>query len=245
MEQSLVFIHGFLGQATDWQPIVSTLGSGRTSFHCLDLNQDFSISELNFQNWTDAFLHWTKKQKISAPMCLVGYSMGGRLIGPLLEKGFANRAVFLSSQFGLPADDFQQRAERRLFNQTWAQKFLNEPWQKVSADWNQQAIFNQSTAPVRKESDFDRQKLAAMLTGFSISEQKDYSSLWQRNDLKTLYMAGENDLKYLALAQEIQAKANNTQVRIIKNAGHRLLLDQPQIVAHEISNFISVLKKSS
>ncbi len=240
LEQNIVFIHGFLGQPSDWQAIEQSLLLAKASFHFLDLNRDFSISELNFQSWPEAFLNWTKKKKITGSMCLVGYSMGGRLICPLLEKNFAKKAIFLSSQFGFHDEDLNQRSERRLFNQNWAQKFLHQPWVHVMEEWHHQAIFKNSVVPTRNEGDFDRQKLAASLTGFSMSEQKDFSNLWQRKDLSLLYLVGENDLKYRVVGEELQQKAINTKVITLKNSGHRLLLDQPQLVAQEISKFINV-----
>ncbi len=239
LEQNIVFIHGFLGLPSDWQAIEKSLTLAETASHFLDLNRDFSISELNFQSWPDAFLNWTKKKKIIGPLCLVGYSMGGRLICPLLEKNFAKKAIFLSSQFGFHDEDLNQRAERRLFNQNWAQKFLHQPWAHVMEEWHQQTIFKNSVIPARNEADFDRQKLAAALTGFSMSEQKDFSNLWQRKDLSLLYLVGEHDLKYRVVAEELQQKEINTKVSILKNSGHRLLLDQPQLVAQEISKFIN------
>jgi 2-succinyl-6-hydroxy-2,4-cyclohexadiene-1-carboxylate synthase len=240
LEQSLVFIHGFLGQPGDWQPVMKALGKGVTSFHFVDLNKDFKTSELNFQNWPDAFIRWTRHQNITTPMCLVGYSLGGRLLGPLLEKGFAQKAVFMSSQFGFADNDFEGRSQRRLFNQMWAQRFLEEPWESVTASWNQQDIFKNSLSePHRAQEHFSRQTLAALLTGFSLSEQKDYSFLWQRKELKLLYLAGENDPKYKAQAEQIQSSSAHSFATIIKNSGHRVLLDQPQLVAREISDFIT------
>ena len=63
--------------------------------------------------------------------------------------------------------------------------------------------------------------------------------LWQRKNLKLLYLAGENDLKYRNLAEEMKTKAINSKIKIIKNSGHRLLHDQPQLVAQEILKFIA------
>ncbi len=239
LEQSIVFIHGFLGQPTDWQAVQKFLNLGETKLYFLDLYRDFSISELNFQSWPEAFLRWTKHKNIPQPTCLVGYSMGGRLICPLLENNFSKKAIFLSSQFGFPEQDLSQRAERRLFSQKWALKFSQEPWENVLKEWHAQAIFKNSSAPFRNECDFDRKKLAATLTGFSVSEQKDFSKLCQRKDLSLLYLAGENDLKYRAMAEEIQQNSNHTKVAILKDAGHRLLLDQPQLVAQEILKFFN------
>ena len=245
LEQSIVFIHGFLGQPTDWQAVVKSLNLPKTSFYFLDLNRHFSISELNFQSWPEAFLRWIKKEKIPGPLCLVGYSLGGRLLCPLLEKNFAKNAIFISSHFGFHDDELKQRAERRLFSQTWAKKFLQEPWENVIKEWQQQAIFKNSSTPIRIESKFDREKLAATLTGFSASEQKYFSNLWQQKDLSLLYLAGENDLKYKVVGEEIQQKAINTKVSLLKNAGHRLLLDQPQLVAQELSKFIKLTDENS
>ncbi len=239
LEQTLVFLHGFLGQTTDWQPVIKFLNLEQSSYHCIELNNEFSISDLNFKNWQEAFQRWVQARKMSTPLILVGYSMGGRLINPLLEKGLAKKAIFLSSQFGLPGDDLNQRAEARRLSQAWAERFQADSWLTVTEAWNQQDIFKDTKDPVRDEKYFERPKLAAMLRGFSMGEQKDYSGLWQQKDLQLLFLAGENDPKYRALATEIQTQATNTKVRILKNAGHRLLLDQPQQVAQEILNFTS------
>ena len=236
---SLIFIHGFLGQGSDWQSIVQSVLPGAASVHFLDLNHELNLAELNFKNWPEAFIRWSKTQNIKAPMCLVGYSMGGRLMAPLLDEGLALRGVFLSSHFGIPEENLTLRAERRQTNKIWAQRFLDEPWAQVSQDWNRQDLFKNSQELIKNEAHFDRQKLAAMLTGFSLSEQKDYSFLWQRKNLKLLYLAGENDLKYRNLAEEMKTKAINSKIKIIKNSGHRLLHDQPQLVAQEILKFIA------
>ncbi len=236
---SLIFIHGFLGQSSDWHSIGPSVAPGAESVHFLDLNHELNLADLNFKNWPEAFSRWSKTQNIKAPLCLVGYSMGGRLIASLLDAKLALRGVFLSSHFGISEGNLTLRAERRQTNKIWAQRFLDEPWLHVCQEWNRQDIFKNSQELIKEESHFDRQKLAAMLTGFSLSEQKDYSFLWQRKDLKLLYIAGENDLKYRSLAEEIKTKAINAKIRIFKNSGHRLLLDQPQLVAQEILKFIA------
>lgn len=235
METSLVFIHGFLGQPSDWQLVAEGL-SGRTQYF-IDLNKDFDLADFNFQNWPQAFQEWLEENHISGSIAVVGYSMGGRLGLPLLESKKIDSLFVLSGHLGLPEDSISLRSERKEFNKKWALRFLNEDWNTLMKDWNEQSIFAGSTfEPLRLEHHYDRQKLAAMLTGFSLSEQKDYGDLMNSQNIQLL--VGEQDKKYLALAKDIKSNFPGSQVEILQNAGHRVIFDQPQIVADLIQKIL-------
>jgi 2-succinyl-6-hydroxy-2,4-cyclohexadiene-1-carboxylate synthase len=231
LETGLVFIHGFLGGPQDWKQVVSHVPHKACYF--VDLNRDFEIADLNFQAWPKAFKNWMKQQKISVPLSAAGYSMGGRLALELLDQGLVQAATVVSSHVGFPEMAFKERTERRLQNQKWSEKFLQDDWQSLLREWNAQEVFAGSAhEPVREEKDFIRQKLAAMLTGFSISEQKDYSYLLKSKKLH--FLVGNRDKKYGMLALKLMRDFPEAGIEIIQDAGHRLIFDQPQSVAAKI-----------
>jgi 2-succinyl-6-hydroxy-2,4-cyclohexadiene-1-carboxylate synthase len=239
LETSLVFIHGFLGEPSDWKAAITKIK--KRSSYFVDLNKDFKIGDLNFQAWPKAFKSWARRQKIETPIQVIGYSMGGRLALPLLDEGLINAALVLSSHLGIPDSAYKERSERKLSNQKWAEKFATESWDKVIKAWNSQEVFAGSTGeePKRIEHHFDKFKLAAMLTGFSLSDQKDYSYLLKTEQL--FYLAGENDQKYAELARKYQRDFPSAKIETVPQSGHRLLFDQPKVVADRIQEYLGEL----
>ena len=152
--------------------------------------------------------------------------MGGRLSWPLIEEGIARQAVLISSHRGLPEQNLQARRQRSEQNQKWAERFSRDPWNSILQDWNRQLVFQGSREePVRAEKDFDRKKLAHMLTGFCLSHQKDYSSLSVRPHWHGLYLTGALDKVYSETAREWNG--HSIEKIEIPEAGHRVILDQP------------------
>lgn len=242
MEKILIFIHGFLGQASDWKSVLGHLDLQITS-HCIDLHRDLKEDDLSFATWPRAFEKWLQKKSVKKPFILIGYSLGGRLILPLLEKGLSHQAVLLSPHIGLPVSAVTDRRQRDHVNQDWARRFLNDPWHQVIREWNEQEVFKGSRREVpRMESEISREKLAAQLVGFSLGQQKDYSFLFENPQFQGLYLAGENDLWYSELALKLQGRYAGLDVKLMRDSGHRLLFDQPSAVAREISDFVRRLK---
>jgi 2-succinyl-6-hydroxy-2,4-cyclohexadiene-1-carboxylate synthase len=233
LETGIVFIHGFLGAPSDWDQVAGQISAKPLFF--VDLNSEFEVVDLNFQAWPKAFKNWLKKKKISVPVKVVGYSMGGRLALPLLDQGLVQSAILLSSHLGFPELALKERTERRLENQKWSEKFLNDDWEKVIKDWNDQEVFKDSThEPKRLEQNYNRTKLAAMLTGFSLSDQKDYSQLFKTRKSQIAYLVGNKDKKYGMLALKFMRDFPAAKIEIIQNSGHRMIFDQPQSVAEKL-----------
>ena len=233
METGIVFIHGFLGTSNDWKEVASKVTNKPIFF--VDLNQDFETQDLNFQAWPNAFMKWLKHKKVSVPVKVAGYSMGGRLALPLLEKGLIHSAFIMSSHLGFPEQAFRERTERRLENQKWSERFLHDSWDQVLADWNKQEVFLDSThEPKRDERSYDRQKLAAMLTGFSVSDQKDYTFLLKSHQEHIQYLVGNKDKRYGMMALKLMRDFPEARIEIIQNSGHRILFDQPQAIAERL-----------
>lgn len=133
--------------------------------------------------------------------------------------------VFLSAHPGLTAPD--EREARRAQDQVWAERFHNGDWEETLRLWNAQAVFQGSSGEVRRqEDDYDREGLARQLIQWSVAHQPDYRFFLRSTNKPFLWLAGDRDLKYAGLALDVMRGT-----RILPQAGHRLHLDQPQLLA--------------
>lgn len=203
----LVCLHGFLGSSKD--------------FSFLDGEKfvpDFFIKGTKFP--PSDLESWAKSIsiEIKEPSVLIGYSLGAR-IGLYLLDLFPElfTEVILIAPFLGGLENPKERLER---DKKWAQRFLEEPFDRVIADWDEQAVFRGSKKP--KREDLDVKLLSDALTLASPALQKDF------RDVKFLdrvhLLAGEFDQKY------IEHLGHYPKFQIVPRAGHRVLVDNPEFV---------------
>lgn len=152
---------------------------------------------------------------------LVGYSMGGRVALHMLVDDGARwrRAVIVSASPGLLTE--AEREARAAHDRRWAERFRHDAWERVLEDWEAQAVFAGEPRLPRNERDFDRAQLAAALEKGSVGIQEDLRSALRELQIPVLWVAGERDEKYAAIARECAALNPNFEVRILAGAGHR------------------------
>ena len=179
-----------------------------------------------------------------------GYSLGGRIaLHALLQNPHPwSAAVIVSAHPGLLSKE--DRNQRIQTDERWADRFENDNWEQTLSDWNSQTVFQKGIRqksigePVREVSAYSRKALADSLRFCSLGVQEDL-----RNRLKTLstpllWVAGENDLKFVALSEEIAALRNpHITVQTIPRSGHRVLFDQPGTLGQRIQEFIKYAVK--
>ena len=104
--------------------------------------------------------------------------------------------------------------------------------------WNNQAVFKETTHPERLEADFCRKQLARALTDWSIGAQENLQETIEQLDIPLLWIAGANDEKFAALAQSLSLRHPLSQITLVPNAGHRLLWDAPETFKQVLQHFI-------
>jgi pimeloyl-ACP methyl ester carboxylesterase len=105
-------------------------------------------------------------------------------------------------------------------------------------EWNQQSVFAGSQIePERVESDYDRKLLSLALTQWSQVEQENSVEFLLQDPIPKLWVVGQNDKKYLEQSQQLQASSNIENI-VIPNSGHRVILDQPQLLKQQIQLFL-------
>jgi 2-succinyl-6-hydroxy-2,4-cyclohexadiene-1-carboxylate synthase len=207
----IVFLHGFLGQPSDWAPVISCLpphlsikielpGHGTTAF-----TKNFTLN-LSFPKFH-----------------LVGYSMGGRLALQYARK-FPEKIAsltILSAHPGLHTCD--EKKSRLEIDKKWATKLLKLPIDEFLAQWYDQPLFQSFKPDFSMRRNHNPKALAAALLHYSLGAQDFYQPK------EALYLVGEKDEKYRSIYKS---------ATIIPNAGHVVHLENPKAVAEVIEQRI-------
>lgn len=240
----ILALAGFLGTETDFDPFFSDW-QGSVERKTLSVSTaPFRASPEAWPQWTGRTLSELKTWKGTEPVLGIGYSLGGRLLGSLIERDpdFFSAAVFMSVNPGLK--DENEKRDRESSDRHWADRFENENWTTLMRAWGAQAVFQGGALePERLESDYDRRQLAACLREFSLAKQSDFRSWIRGWHRPQLWMAGEKDSKFAALLRSLQAdtakKEGTIRFEIVPSASHRIFLDQPGPVAERVRRFLT------
>ncbi|MBX3040584.1 MAG: alpha/beta fold hydrolase [Bdellovibrionaceae bacterium] len=243
----LVFLHGFLGEGSDWEQVTRAFSKTEHRFHLLDYVKDplLGPSVAPLDRWGRAFGRWAQEKHL-APQetLLVGYSQGGRLALQALESsGLPLRgAILISTNPGLRDDDHEARSQRTKNDEAWAERFQNESWESVLQAWNQQGVFSGAlNEPIRQYSAEAPLRAAASLRNWSLARQQNFKHFLRLNPRKTYWLMGERDHKFVQILNELRADVPSLRGEVVPDAGHRVLFDQPRFLAERLSS-ISEMK---
>jgi 2-succinyl-6-hydroxy-2,4-cyclohexadiene-1-carboxylate synthase len=248
--EALVFFHGFTGSADSWGKIeqnlknqriirISLLGHGET-------DSPTSCKRYTAYKQAKDILAIFKSLKLHK-VCLIGYSMGGRLAlyFTLLYPAYVSKLVLESSSPGLKT--LQERKARIIQDRRLADFIHREGLSKFVDYWEEIPLFeSQKRLPsnVRGRVKTERLKndpigLANSLSGFGTGSQP---ALWGKlKDLKipVLLIAGELDEKFCRMNREMEKTIESSNLRIVDQAGHTVHLESPEIFAKLIQEFVS------
>lgn len=207
----LLFLHGFLGNRTDWDEVMQQL-----PFDCSAVDLP-GHGEAPFSSDLKALLP-------TFPVHLVGYSMGGRIALQLAEK-YPEKILsltLLSAHLGLK--EAEEKKKRLQKDQALSKEILESPIDQFLSRWYDQPLFR--TLTLRRDLKKMRQKqnqvgLAQALSAFSLGLQENYSD---RLPPLTHLLVGEFDEAYRSHYQ-------NLPHTVIPNAGHAIHLEEPKAVA--------------
>ncbi len=219
---NLFLLPGFMGQPNDWQGIIKEANS----IHIIttDLYEEgLPHPEEGLWAWADGFNRTVSKQHGSSKNIILGYSLGGRLAmhAFLKQPSLWQGAIFISAHTGIQND--KERSMRKLLDDDWAKRFLEDPWNDLMTAWNAQSVFkNDKHTFTRTAEDYDRTLLADTLRHWSLANQNSLISLLEKIELPQLWVAGQDDHRFSAMAQQMQFVHPLSKTWIAPNTGHRV-----------------------
>ncbi len=174
------------------------------------------------------------------PVIVGGYSFGARVaLHVALEDPHRVRAlVLLSGSRGIL--DVEERQNRRGRDEALATHLQEVGTDVFLGEWLAQPLF--STLGHHAESDtrsHDAAGLAQSLRRAGTGTQEWLGDRLAGLDLATLAMAGELDAKFVGEARAIVDQLPHATLSIIPGAGHAAHLEQPELVARAIEDFLA------
>ncbi len=235
-------LHGAVGAAADWRECGKRLATAGVGTRAVDLwrfLEEESLPPEDFARELNAEASGEVDQ--GGARALLGYSMGGRLaLHALLENDHPwQAAVIVSAHAGLESD--AERAARRTNDTSWATKALMGNWGKFLGAWDAQPVFGNAlprdpaagAALVR-----NRREIARAFVDWSLAAQ---SPLWPalgEIDVPVLWIAGENDPKFVDLAGRAVERIPQGELAIAPGAGHRVPWENPEWFVEKVSRFL-------
>lgn len=237
--EPLVCLHGFtrngamfgaLGDTLDWELAAPDLpGHGGSEVAPVDL--DATIG---------ALAAWLRAE-MSRPVDVLGYSLGGRIALHLAARhpdAVANLVV-ISAGPGLSAVDGHRRRQEDValadrIERLGVPAFLDE-WAEHALVGDAQKTRPPSAADRAMREQNTADGLAAALRGLGQGALPKVDLA--RVEMPTLWIAGERDERYAAIATDA-ARRTGGELVVVPGAGHDVVADAPEDVADAVADFI-------
>lgn len=234
-------LHGAVGVVSDWRELAQSLALKGISTRAIDLWRFLQCECVNIPEFGKR-LNAEAAGEIprAGRRILIGYSMGGRLaLHALLEHGPWDAAVIISANPGIR--DANEAARRRVADTVWATQALTLPWQEFLEKWNNQPLLSGAIRDSHEDEKLmqHRREIARSFVDWSVGNQ---ALLWERlQEIKvpTLWIAGENDLKFRSLAEEAVGLSDQFSLAIAPAVGHRVPWESGGWLAERIAGFVA------
>lgn len=250
----LLFVHGFLGAAADWNELRARLAPHLAS-DCFELPGHGAAPPVAGPAgaWFPAAAARLRAAcaALPVPPVVVGYSMGGRLAlyTAVRFPEAAGGLVLLGADPGLR--DPAARATRGARDEALARDLAGARGERAFAAWLRRwyelPLFG-SLSRQRRFGDLLQRRLrqhpgrlAAALRGLSVARQPGLWDALPALRCPALFIAGAGDAKYRGLAERIGALGAPWQTALCPGAAHAVHLEQPEAVAGLIRRFAAEL----
>lgn len=234
-------LHGSVGLAADWRGLSAGLAERKISTRAVDLWRFLECEPMPIGQFGAAFNADAAGQvNRGQSRLLVGYSMGGRLaLHALLEADAPwKAAVIIGAHPGLEYAD--ERATRSANDAQWAGRALMAAWPEFLRAWEDQAVLQGTTLRDARDSgrlQLRRREIARSFVDWSLGQQQP---LWDRLpeiEIPVLWVVGEQDAKFLPLAERACQRIPHARLAIAPGSGHRVPWQAGEWLSAEISRF--------
>lgn len=232
-------MHGFTQTARSWpDSIVSGLADTGHEVVAVDAPGHGSASDVHLDLWDGARRLGVEGGRAA----YVGYSMGGRLVLHLaiLRPDLIERVVLVGATPGIA--DEAERAARRTSDEELANGLERDGVDVFLERWMANPLFATLPADAAGLDDRRSNTVAGLAASLRLMGTGVQEPLWDRLAARTmpaLFVAGEADEKFAALAREMgRAWGGPAEVALVTGAGHACHLEQPRRFLDAIVTFL-------
>ena len=234
----LVFMHGFTQTRHTWQDVAKNLSS---QFEVVLVDApnhgDSSDISLNLETGANAIV------EVGQSATYVGYSMGARLCltAALAHPQQVKRLVLISGTAGIENKD--ERLARVVSDEELAMRIEQNGVTNFLDFWLALPIFSGLTTLNNQREIRLCNTATALASSLRLCGAGKQQPTWSRLKeltMPVLIVAGENDKKFVELAQRLTtAIGDNAKLRIIGKSGHTPHLEQPQRFLDVVNEFLA------
>lgn len=246
---SLVLLHGFMGSGRSFEHLIPSLK---------EFCNPITIDLLGHGETEGAELHYrfsTKEQvadlskligeQLHIPLFLYGYSMGGRLALQLAlhHPSLFSGLILESSTFGI--EDETERQARQALDAKRSDDLLGN-FSGFLENWKAMPLFRSESADkelLRTAEQIQQSHnafwLANSLQGFGTGTMPCVRDQLGEIAIPVQLLVGETDSKFIHLNRQMKKELQDAVLLTVKNAGHRVHLDQPDAVSSQLKSFIT------
>jgi 2-succinyl-6-hydroxy-2,4-cyclohexadiene-1-carboxylate synthase len=230
-----LFIHGVLGSGQDWRETIAGLASDDTCY-TLDLPSHGDAGEISthltsFEN-VIIEIGTALKKECTDPVHGIGYSLGGRILLGLTHRypEIFNRLTLISTFPGF--QDEHARGARWESDLRWSELLRTLDTETFLSRWYEQETFHsaqwsdQTRAKVlTARASLSLPRLASFFEVTSAAKMPNYWPLLISLSIPTTFIAGERDLKYVRIGEELATSNPNIRLAILPDCGHAIPLE--------------------
>ena len=249
-DPAVLFLHGFMGSAEDWQDVIATLDE-RCRCLAVDLPGHGESVGLLREAYTTEGAARTVLGLLDeldfGPPTIIGYSMGGRLALYLALRHPARCAGLFLESASPGIESAAERWARREADEERARN-LEEDFGTFLRDWYRQPLFASLArheglvgAMIESRARSDPGELARSLRGTGVGRAP---SLWgELAELRVpaLAVAGALDEKFVEISHRMADLNPRLRTVIVPGAGHNIHLESPEAYLSLLQDFLEIL----
>jgi 2-succinyl-6-hydroxy-2,4-cyclohexadiene-1-carboxylate synthase len=236
---TVALLHGFTGSPDSFHDIARALAAGGVTVKAPALIGHAGADDPRVDGFESEVGRIADELHLEGSgIHLVGYSLGGRIAVGLLcryPELFAG-ATLISAQPGLPTE--VERAARRRADERWCEMLERDGLGAFIGAWEALPLFaSQAALPedVRAAQRADRLRhtaagLARSLRLCGLGQMPSYWDTLGQLTVPTTLVVGEQDEKFVAIAERMLERLPAAALTVVPGAGHNLLLEKPREV---------------
>lgn len=239
----LVALHGFTQHGGSFEELASYLDVGLLAID-LPGHGLSKIHPITFEVAVDVI--GSVLESFSSPTAVLGYSQGGRIALGLVvaHPELVDRVVLVSASPGI--EDPEHREDRRSSDGAMADRIEQIGVPAFVDEWLGAGMFEALRRRPEKWRSLDRTirlentpaGLAAALRGMGQGAQPYLGRQLRDSPTPALLVVGERDAKYRSIAASMSNDLSRSTIETISDAGHSVIGEQPEAVAHLVNGFI-------